>query len=165
MTAEPLAGTLAAESSRHWRVIDPVAWPTPVRTFLAKVNTSAGWRCYTDALPDVFAGRGTLTQGGLSEDTDGDGRRHRVIRTVWVDSYRATVRHEQAGLRAYALWARPDGGGWATQGGEVASLCLEPGCAHCARVAPVTHALAYPRQVKLAELAALVASNPLEEQP
>src|SRR5580765_6191408 len=80
---------------------NPADWPRGVRLFAKKINTDAGWRFA------VVEGEGTLVEGGLSEDTDSDGKRHRVSRTVDVVSYTVRLRHDGAGIRAWAGWHAP----------------------------------------------------------
>lgn len=52
---------------------------------------------------------GTLVVGGLSEETDGEGRRHRIEREVSVSSYMLKGCHAATGRALVAVWVHRHG--------------------------------------------------------
>lgn len=70
--------------------------PAPVRTLLRKLGP--GW------IALITPGAGHDVRGGLSEDTDGEGKRRRVTRTVAVDSVALRARHDD-GRQVRIVWA------------------------------------------------------------
>lgn len=57
------------------------------------------------------AARGPCEFGGLSEETNGEGKRHRVTVVEDVDSYLVRARHVD-GRAFVAVWVRRSGKGW-----------------------------------------------------
>jgi len=76
--------------------------PTATRSLLRKLEN---WST------SVRHARGQLEFGSLSEDTDGNGKRHRVEVIDDVDSVLVRARHPD-GRAVVALWIRRHGQGW-----------------------------------------------------
>lgn len=70
--------------------------PAPVSTLLHKLTP--GWHHH------VTTGHGHDERGGLSDTTDGDGKRHRVVTVVDVDSIALRSRHAD-GRTVRIVWA------------------------------------------------------------
>lgn len=76
--------------------------PKPATLLLSRM---VGWST------DVQHGAGPVQFGGLSEETDGDGKRHRVSVTETVDMTLVRGMHVD-GRAVIAFWLRRPGGRW-----------------------------------------------------
>lgn len=80
--------------------------PTAARSLVRRLDATGGWTAR------VVAGEGAGEFGHLSEERNGDGKRHRVIELIAVESLSVRARHTD-GRALVAVWIkRADGGGW-----------------------------------------------------
>jgi hypothetical protein len=79
--------------------------PDAPKAATALVRRLVGWSTA------LVHGSGQLAFGGLSEDTDGEGKRHRVSSIEDVDSVLVRARHVD-GRALVALWIRRPGASW-----------------------------------------------------
>lgn len=114
-----------------------------------KRKLAVGWN------PTITGPRnGHVTIGGLSEDTDGEGKRRRITREVPVTSYALKATHCATGRAFVAVWVHRDGDDTA-KGKPRWSLDLAVRGRHEGEHAP--------RHLSASELAAYAASRTLEE--
>lgn len=96
-----IADTPATEPAPHRLTTTPTDQaPAPVRTLLRKLPP--GWH------HTITAGHGTDQTGTMSADTDGNGKRHRVVREYAVDSW-ALRAHHPDGRQVRIVWAVEQG--------------------------------------------------------
>ncbi len=113
-------------------------------------------RCDDSWVVRITYGADVSTYGGLSEETDGEGKRHRIVRQELTESIAVRLAHPETGVRAVATWARRPDCSWAADIAAVWRLHLST------LGEPVPRAFAYPALVKHADLAAMLAGDPWE---